>query len=157
MQNLLLTANPYGNGHSYGREVKGSPHCLLYDPEKKMYVKRSRWHDYTVPDTIGRVDEYNAFYVEFKWDTDIKFNFIQLCGATQADNHNQTHWKIELQRRQVWDLLDAGQGCWYANGVYKRKFPTVQTHGLRVSLWSDWLVNPTFRGTYQYPWLLGMK
>lgn len=139
-QNLALLPDAAASGSVTGG--RGAPRDILFDPATNAYVTQTEWNEYGVPfnQSLGLVDEANAFYWQVAWAMPKFVNRVCIGGAYSNQPQRTTRWKVELALNGVWTKLSEGQGGWLDSGefVWGGADQTPRTaDALRVKAWSD--------------------
>ena len=103
-RNLLLDAKVSGNLDGYQKGVRGEADHLVYDVQKKEFLKTSRWHEYGVgyQEDLGVVPEEQPAWWLAEWPRGVRANMIVLSGVYDNQAQPQTGWKIELREGGKW-------------------------------------------------------
>lgn len=161
--NLLLDARVSGNLPSFKKGLRGVPEHVIYDLDRRRFLKPTKWHEYGVGygQNLGVVAEDKAAYWMAEWKAPVEANCIVLTGAYSNQPQPNTAWKIEVRSSGKWQEHDRGVGGWYNQGRYvwgNGKQKPIRFDGLRVSLFSKDKKTPIksihFRGKEPESWLV---
>lgn len=141
VHNFLVDAKIRGNLESYGEGLRGEVDHMIYDLQRRRFVKSSQWHEYGVGfgRDLGIVAEDKPAWWVAEWPKDIEANMIVLSGAYDNQPQPNTVWKIELRHNGRWNTHAHGVGGWYDRGHYVWGGPgttPIRFDALRVSLFS---------------------
>jgi len=163
LENLLLKAKCSGNLESYGKGLRGAPDHMVYDFQRRRFLRPSRWHEYGVGfgQKIGVVREQEPAWWMARWPGPVKANLIVLSGVYPNQPQPQTCWKIETRSGGKWRALARGQGGWYDRGRFvwdHRDGEPLEFDAIRVCLFSKDARTPLasihFRGEEGISWLV---
>ena len=161
-RNLLLDARVSGNLESYNKGLRGAADHMIYDIQKKDFVKASPWHEYGVgfEQDLGVVSESTPAYWMAQWPEPVTANLIVLSGVYDNQPQPKSAWKIELRQGQCWTTLARGVGGWYDRGRYVWGGPGTDAltfDALRVSVFSPdentAIQSIHFRGEERFSWV----
>jgi inosine-uridine nucleoside N-ribohydrolase len=162
-RNLLVGAKVTSNLASYELGLRGQPDHLIYDLQKRRFVKRSQWHEYGVGfgKDMGVVPEGKPAFWMAEWARPVRANLIVLSGAYPNQPQPQTCWKIEVRRGGKWTTHARGKGGWYSAGRYVwggAGTEPIALDGFRVSVFSKDDKTPVksihFRGEEGVSWVV---
>jgi chitodextrinase len=162
-RNLLLDAKVSGNLESYDKGQRGAADHVVYDIQRKEFVRASGWHEYGVgfQQDLGVVPEEAPALWMAQWSKPVAANLIVLSGVYDNQPQPTTAWKIELHNEQGWTTLARGVGGWYDRGRYVWGGPGTEPavfDALRVSVFSKDANTPIksihFRGEEGISWVV---
>jgi len=161
--NLLVEAKVSGNLETYKKGRRGAPDHMIYDLQRRRFLKRSQWHEYGVGfgQDLGVVPEEEPAFWTAEWKKPIKANLIVLSGVYPNQPQPETCWKIELRRQGKWTTHARGKGGWYDRKRYvwggAGTKPTT-FDAIRVSVFSKDAKSPIrsihFRGEEGVSWVV---
>ena len=161
--NFLVDAKIRGNLESYGEGLRGEVDHMIYDLQRRRFVKSSQWHEYGVGfgRDLGIVAEDKPAWWMAEWPKDIEANMIVLSGVYDNQPQPQTGWRIELRHKGKWRTHGRGVGGWYDRGRYVWGGPgtePIEFDALRVSVFSKdkqtTIKSIHFRGEKGLSWLV---
>jgi len=162
-ENLLVDAEVSGSLESYKKGLRGAPDHMIYDLQRRRFVKTSQWHEYGVgfQQDLGVVPEDRPAWWMAEWRSPVKANLIVLSGVYDNQPQPNTAWKIDLRRGGRWLTHARGVGGWYDRGRYVwggSAMKPVQFDALRVSVFSRDKKTPIksihFRGEEGVSWVV---
>lgn len=165
LENLLLRAKCSGNLESYGKGLRGAPDHMVYDLQRKRFLRRSQWHEYGVGfgQKLGVVAEDKPAWWMAEWAKPVEANVIILSGVYPNQPQPQTCWKVETRLGEKWRVLARGQGGWYDRGRFvrdRRGGQPLRLDAVRVSVFSKDERTPLasihFRGEEGVSWLVAL-
>jgi len=161
--NLLVDAKVSGNLESYKKGLRGRADHVVYDLQRRCFVKRSQWHEYGVGfgQDLGVVGENKPAFWLAEWPKSVRANLIVLSGVYPNQPQPRTCWKIELRREGKWTVHARGKGGWYNVGRYVWGgvgTEPIAFDALRVSVFSQDEKSPIksihFRGEEGASWVV---
>ncbi len=161
--NLLVDARASGNLESYDKGLRGAADHMIYDLQRRRFVKRSQWAEYGVGfgEDLGVVAEGEPAWWMAEWPEPVDANLIVLSGVYPNQPQPDTAWKIERRREGEWTTHARGIGDWYNTGRYVWGGPgtePIRFDALRVSVFSKDEETPIksihFRGEEGLSWIV---
>ncbi len=161
--NLLVDAKTSGNLESYDKGLRGASDHMIYDPQVRRFIKRSRHAEYGVDmnQDLGILPEDRPAWWMAEWPEPVSANLIVLSGVYPNQPQPNTAWKIELRRNGQWTTHARGVGGWYDRKRYVwggREAEPIRFDALRVSLFSKDDRTPIksihFRGEEGISWIV---
>jgi len=165
LDNLLLKAKCSGNLESYGKGLRGAPDHVVYDFQRRRFLRRSQWREYGVGfgQKIGVVPEEKPAWWMAEWSKPVLVNLITLSGVYPNQPQPNTCWKIETRLGGEWRVLARGQGGWYDRGRFvwdHRDGQPLRLDAIRVCLFSKDdrtpLASIHFRGEEGLSWVVAL-
>lgn len=161
--NFLVDAKVTGNLESYQKGLRGAPDHMIYDLQRRRFVRSSQWHEYGVGfgQDLAVVPENRPAWWMAQWPEPIQANLIVLSGVYDNQPQPDTAWKIELRSGGKWLTHARGVGGWYDRGRYTWGGPAarpVRFDAIRVSVFSKDGKTPIksihFRGEEAISWIV---
>jgi len=162
--NMLAKANFSSNVEAFGKPRPGSVKDLVFLPNQKRFLVRSKWHEIGVGvgADLGIVPEEKAVSWTATWQQPQSINLITLSGAYPNQVQPNTAWSVDAKIDGKWEILERGIGDWFNNGRFVWGWPgtvPVAMEGLRVRIFSPDEKSPLrsihFRGDLGFSWFAG--